>query len=1648
MNLSDAVDLPAHRLAADSLTRYAAGHGLDATESEDYARAVVGRLAATGKPFIFHKSGNPYQPGDEEDETAGLSIPDPLVIQELNRRLGAKYGPEALGPVARASTDRERAFDEQVEENKAPWVDARFGGLVLKSDPRAALFVNTVGERVGSELMKFGGNVAGIPELLATGKLGDPTGLSARGDEHARALAVAQQEMGGQSFGAKLSAELMQAPAFVGKVQLLQKAVRSAPVAMALLSAAENLDRGGKPAVIAGVRSFLIGRSMGVTNQFDPVTDASIQSAVGFINAKLGGASTEDALVAAGAQGGLSMMFRPAGSMRAEAKQPAPESLTRPGVSRDTSLSARTDAVVDAAFARGSGASAVRVSKGARPTELAPSELPERFEVRVRSLDDGTETNVLFDTVTGDAVDLSTGEVLIEAKPAAVAAPRSKPAEPESRAPLEDTPAAEVRKPAADDIWMERPEEFAEAKRFRVESRERQKPFEALDAKAREARARLDAPEAPAPVVSETPTPSPEVAELNRVRSALRGHAFEGSSVKVLSAADFKLISESEVAREVFESYRQKTLAEGRGSLPYDYIGRLEVDRMPIFEALSVLEGRVGQLTQAARERAAVEPAPAAGVEPQPLAAPARVGSPEVIRHSADGGRDVVVVELPSGARQAFYRSTGINSGRPGEWLPFDGVAEGGRLHGWFDKGRYEVAGPLHRFGSEENRAVSEWLGAQDIPAGRAAEASEINNALRSLGALGEDTDAYARAMAAPHAPAELPDLSEFAENVRGGSAAAPPRPAPRVDLSTGEVLEEAAPVTHVSGVPVAEVVATRPETVKALPRLIETAEARAAEFEARAADASLPGWARAEAAEQAAQAWDSVEYMRSARRAFESVGAKYGDAPGVPSAEFPSAVVTPAPAHPAALPDLSGFAETSPVSSLPARLENALPERLRRFGEEVDARRPRFVASGDGRPYTRADAAAQFTYAADLISLPKALKASYDISGPGRQGWPIGLAHPTFFKRAYSQGAKALASDDAFKAFAESVRARPDYLVMRERAGIYLPSVDDLESGGDLSRLMREENYSSRLGDSVPGVRASNRGYMASLDAMRVALWDVLSPDIARSKHATNRTYRAVGELINLSAGRGLVPILDRSAAGRKVVAALNVPFFSPRVMASRFNLISPLRFGRNLAARDTRVVAYMQAREGMRALATISAVAGALSQVPGVEVGWNPRRSGFGKVRIGKTVYDLTGGMGHTVRYLAQLAQSFADAERGESKEGKGPAGLTARYLRSQLSPSGAVTTDYATGERFEGDPFDASRVPADLTVPFVVEGAYEGWTEGGGSSLSDVRAGKPFETGFVGAGMTAPSVGGVAVKSYESRGRQADLVKHGEARDFAPVDSPGLRELGRLGVAVKRVGKGYGLEGVTGDKLGFGDDQLVMPKEARGELERELLAEIARASDEMAGDPAYSSFPSDSERKTYAEKVVNAARARVLNGFRLRTRTKQVDKLDELNQKREELERRGESQPLSSPLKTEGRRVSTNIEDRRGTSPEEWAEIQSAGRPRISGAQADVVAMTLDGMDERRFSNFAERLDETRSLPRPVADAAAGVVEFGADKLGSREVATAARLLRQLAREQSTQPLQFWRNVEAGRYGETLKAEFAGGNPYPQNVFPWEK
>ena len=87
-----------------------------------------------------------------------------------------------------------------------------------------------------------------------------------------------------------------------------------------------------------------------------------------------------------------------------------------------------------------------------------------------------------------------------------------------------------------------------------------------------------------------------------------------------------------------------------------------------------------------------------------------------------DTKRSIIVVKTTT-KLQAFYQSSGRNSGKPGTWFPFDGITQG-PFGLWYAKDNYCPYWYMdfHRYGTQEFKDISDWLGTQEIHEGEIIE--------------------------------------------------------------------------------------------------------------------------------------------------------------------------------------------------------------------------------------------------------------------------------------------------------------------------------------------------------------------------------------------------------------------------------------------------------------------------------------------------------------------------------------------------------------------------------------------------------------------------------------------------------------------------------------------------------------------------------------------------------------------------------------------------------------------------------------------------------------------------------------------------------------------------------------------------------------
>lgn len=351
-----------------------------------------------------------------------------------------------------------------------------------------------------------------------------------------------------------------------------------------------------------------------------------------------------------------------------------------------------------------------------------------------------------------------------------------------------------------------------------------------------------------------------------------------------------------------------------------------------------------------------------------------------------------------------------------------------------------------------------------------------------------------------------------------------------------------------------------------------------------------------------------------------------------------------------------------------------------------------------------------------EIANIPRALRASFDLSAPFRQGIFF-IGKPRRFGPAFVEMFRDFGSEKAYQALEESIRKRPSFQLMQE-SGL---AITDLES-----MATREEQFASNLAEKIPVlghvVRASGRAYSGFLTQLRADIFDDLvarSRSVGLNPDADDKLARSIAGFVNAGTGRGemtsaitgRVPSGTTTNAIEQARGLLNALFFSPKLIASRMMLMNPLYYARQPGF--VRKEALKSALTFVGAGTTVASLAG----LAGAEVGTDARSSDFAKIKFGNTRIDIWGGFQQYARMAAQLyTGKYVSATTGkEFTLGEGFKPMTRydilrRQIESKEAPIAAFATNVLKQQDFRGQPVSVANEAAELFTPLIISDMYE--------------------------------------------------------------------------------------------------------------------------------------------------------------------------------------------------------------------------------------------------------------------------------------------------------------------------------------------------
>ncbi len=312
-----------------------------------------------------------------------------------------------------------------------------------------------------------------------------------------------------------------------------------------------------------------------------------------------------------------------------------------------------------------------------------------------------------------------------------------------------------------------------------------------------------------------------------------------------------------------------------------------------------------------------------------------------------------------------------------------------------------------------------------------------------------------------------------------------------------------------------------------------------------------------------------------------------------------------------------------------------------------------------------------------DIMNMPRATLASWDLSFPLRQGIMLLPGHPKQWAKSFGQMMKSARPGHKGKEYA---RYLEDMAESSRYAGLRRHAKLDITQWGLSDITAREEPFLSSWAELIPGVKWSNRTFTTMSNQLRINVFDDVARNWERagmSWAANPEEYTRLAAFLNHATGRGT--ITERFAG---VTPHLNAFFFSPRYQISRPQVIYDAFVSlKNPAARKV-IIGDLVKFVGMGTAAMYL-----LNQIDGVKVELNPQNNEYGKVKAENTRYDYWAGFAQIARLIAQVSSGQAISTGGELRNINRKE-VIERYIRTKLSPPAGLAWDILEGETFMGE------------------------------------------------------------------------------------------------------------------------------------------------------------------------------------------------------------------------------------------------------------------------------------------------------------------------------------------------------------------------
>lgn len=347
-----------------------------------------------------------------------------------------------------------------------------------------------------------------------------------------------------------------------------------------------------------------------------------------------------------------------------------------------------------------------------------------------------------------------------------------------------------------------------------------------------------------------------------------------------------------------------------------------------------------------------------------------------------------------------------------------------------------------------------------------------------------------------------------------------------------------------------------------------------------------------------------------------------------------------------------------------------------------------------------------------ELAGSIKGIQAALDNSAIFRQGWKTMWTNPKMWTknmlRTFSDIKGGLTNKNMIDALKADIISRPNFELYKKAK----LAVSDIA----------EEAFPSSLPERIPALgrafKASEYAYTGFLQRQRADVFDKLL-DVARAqgRDVTDaKELQAIGNYVNTLTGRANLGKAEPAAK------YFNNIFFSPRNFWANVQTLTGNQLQRG-------VTPFVRQQAALNLLKIIGGTASVLATAnflkPG-SVEWDPRSSDFGKIKIGNTRFDASGGMSSLVTIASRLLPTQHRGEWGNFKKSS-TTGMMQQYNtgrqgdqttwdafldfgEGKLSPAAQVVKQLMTGEDFTGGKVTPAQAALNAIVPIPIKNFQE--------------------------------------------------------------------------------------------------------------------------------------------------------------------------------------------------------------------------------------------------------------------------------------------------------------------------------------------------